>query len=113
MTEPNDDDQAMLRNFRQLAARAVPDPTFTVARAADLLDMSERSLYRRFRELTGQTPYAYLREHRLHHARQLLQEGAVRSVEEAAFAVGIEDVAYFARIFYRHFRQRASDLLHP
>ena len=91
----------------------MPDPTFTVAQAAHQLGLSERSFYRRFQELTGQTPYAYLRDHRLERARQLLETGGARSLEAVAFAVGIEDVAYFARIFYRRYRQRASDLLRP
>ncbi|WP_159437379.1 helix-turn-helix domain-containing protein [Hymenobacter daecheongensis] len=104
---------ALLRQFRQLTAQAVPDPTFTVGQAAARMGLSERSLYRRFRELTGQTPYAYLREHRLTRAHELLQSGTARTLDEVAFAVGIEDVAYFARIFYRRFHQRPGALLRP
>ncbi|WP_073104962.1 helix-turn-helix transcriptional regulator [Hymenobacter daecheongensis] len=112
-TDPSDDDLALLRKFRQLAGRILAEPGFSVDDAAGLLGMSPRSLHRRFKELTGLTPAAYLREHRLYWAKELLETGAVRSVEAAAFAVGIEDAAYFARLFYRRYRLRASALLRP
>ena len=113
VTDFTDEDLALLKQFRQAAGRAIADATFTVAQAAAAMGMSERTLYRKFLELTGKTPAAYLREFRLDHARELLETGAVRSVEAAAFAVGIEDVAYFARIFYKYYKRRASDLVQP
>lgn len=113
MTDFTDDDLVLLRKFRQLAGRILADPTISVDSAAGVLGMSQRSMYRKFKELTGLTPAAYLREHRLERAKELLETGAVRSVDEAAFAVGIEDTAYFARLFYQRFRQRPSHLLLP
>ena len=111
LPEPSDEDLALLRKFRAMVGVALADPAFDVRQAAEPLGLSERSLYRKFKELTGLTPAAYLRELRLSHARELLEAGTVRSVDEAAFAVGFEDAPYFARVFYKRYGRRASDLL--
>jgi transcriptional regulator GlxA family with amidase domain len=108
---PAPPDHPLLRQFHVLATASLADPAFDVPRIAQLLGLSERTFYRKFRELTGLTPAAYLRGLRLEHARKLLETKAVKSVEDAALRVGFEDVAYFARVFYRRFGQRARQWL--
>lgn len=108
---PSDEDLALLRRFRAIAGAALADPAFTVAQVAGPMGLSERSLYRKFKELTGLTPAAYLRTFRLERARELLETGTMRSLDEVSFAVGFEDTPYFARVFYKRYGQRASDWL--
>jgi transcriptional regulator GlxA family with amidase domain len=110
-TPLSDEDIKLLRQFRKLAGGAVADPGFTVGQALGQLGLSERSLHRKFKQLTGLTPAAYLRELRLERARELLLAGKAASVEAVALAVGFEDPYYFARIFHKRYGQRASDLL--
>jgi transcriptional regulator GlxA family with amidase domain len=108
-SRPTPADQQLLHQFRALAAEAIAEPTFDVPQAAQRLGLPERTFYRKFRKLTGQAPAAYLRTLRLEHARALLEAKSVKSVEEVALRVGFEDVAYFAKLFYRRFGQRASE----
>ncbi|GAB2944652.1 hypothetical protein GCM10027048_06920 [Hymenobacter coalescens] len=111
--EYSDEELLLLRQFRQVAGQIMDNPQFTIAGATRLIGLSERTLYRKCKELTGLTPAVYLRLLRLDCARELLLSGRAATVAAAAFAVGYEDAAYFARVFYRHYRQRASELVQP
>ncbi|QIX61587.1 AraC family transcriptional regulator [Hymenobacter sp. BT18] len=111
--EYSDEELLLLRQFRQVAGQIMANPFITIASATKLIGLSERTLYRKCKELTGLTPATYLRLLRLDRARELLLSGEAATVAEAAFAVGFEDTDYFARVFYRHYGQRASELLRP
>ncbi|MCC3156477.1 response regulator [Hymenobacter sp. 15J16-1T3B] len=106
-----DADQLLLRKLETLARTSLADSAFGVEQWLDQLAMSERTLYRKLKELTGLTPATYLRQLRLEHGRQLLERRALPTVAEVAYAVGFEDPAYFAKVFLKHYGKRASDYL--
>jgi len=60
--------------------------------------MSRFHFSRRFREVTGQSPYKYLLETRLRRAAALLRRGH-HSVTEAALCAGFTDLGRFSRMF--------------
>jgi transcriptional regulator GlxA family with amidase domain len=68
---------------------------------AGQLQCSPRTLSRRFRAATGQTPGAYLRGQRIAAARELLRTTNL-SVGEVAWRVGLQDVSYFTALFQKH-----------
>ncbi len=68
---------------------------------ADHLNISTRSLNRRFKAATGFTPQAYLQSLRVSLARELLRSSNL-AVNEIAWQVGLQDVSYFGRLFRRH-----------
>jgi len=68
---------------------------------AGRLRCSTRTLNRRFRNATGQTPSSYLRAQRLAAARELLRATNL-SVGEVAWQVGLQDVSYFTSLFRGH-----------
>lgn len=78
-------------NFRD------PDP---VAGVVEAIGIPERSLKRRFSQATGQTLIGYAQNLRVEAAKRLL-ESSQASVEEIAFDVGYENVAFFRRLFKR------------
>jgi len=82
------------------------DPAFGPAELADLLCLSERTLYRRLGELAGLTPAAWLRELRLDYARQLLEAGNFRSVADVADAAGFVTAKAFAARYAERFGRR-------
>ena len=63
--------------------------------------LSERTLLRRFKQATGETPHTYLQLLRIEVARTLLETGR-DSLEQITQAVGYSDVSSFTRLFRRH-----------
>ncbi|MBL3555106.1 MULTISPECIES: GlxA family transcriptional regulator [Marinobacter] len=66
-----------------------------------LAGLTERSLIRRFKAATGDTPTGYLQILRIEAARQHL-ENSRAAVEEITRLVGYEDVSSFSRLFRKH-----------
>ena len=66
-----------------------------VADLASRLGFEENYFIRRFRELTGTTPYAYLRSFRLTRARELIASG--ETISRAASLVGYENASSLSR----------------
>lgn len=75
----------------------------SIPQLARQFDMSVRTLGRRFKAALGTTPIAYLQELRLKNARDLLQKTNL-SIQEVAALSGYQDIAYFTRLFQRHFQ---------
>lgn len=76
-----------------------------VARAASV---SERTLLRHFRQVTGQTPLEYLHTLRVERARMLL-EVTLHGTQAIAEACGYTDAAAFRRLFQRTMRMSMSE----
>jgi transcriptional regulator GlxA family with amidase domain len=75
---------------------------------ARTMHVSPRTLLRRFRAQTGQTPLAYLHGARVGRARHLL-ETTERTVASIATEVGYHDAGSFSQIFSRHTGQPPRD----
>lgn len=71
---------------------------FNVSFFSDSLGYSKSQLYRKLKNLTGQSPNTFLREFRLHKALNLLhkQQG---NISEIAFETGFNSAAYFSKCF--------------
>jgi AraC-like DNA-binding protein len=59
-------------------------------------------LKRGFRQLYGDSVFAYLREYRMEVARQALEKGEM-NVTEVAMSVGYTNIGHFCAIFKKHF----------
>ena len=77
-----------------------PEPV-TLQSLAALVDMTERTLIRRFKAATSDTPTGYLQILRIEAARQQLEQSHL-SVEAITQRVGYEDVSSFSRLFRKH-----------
>ena len=75
----------------------LPRP-LTIAEVAAHVGMSERNLYRKFNEITGQTINQRLQQFRLQRAQTLLEESDA-PLNEIGQLVGIPDPPYFCRCF--------------
>jgi len=67
---------------------------------ADAMHVSDRTLNRRFIEITGLAPLAYLQALKIDRAKELL-EGTSGDFEAITAKVGYEDVSSFRRLFKR------------
>ena len=70
-----------------------------MARLADIANLSERTLLRRFKKATGLTPTEYIQHLRIDRARELL--GLSINIDEVAWQVGYKDSASFRRTFLK------------
>lgn len=71
-----------------------------VATMASLSRLSERTFHRRFRQVTGQSPIAYVQALRIEEAKHLLETTDI-NVDEIGAEVGYQEPASFRRLFRR------------
>jgi transcriptional regulator GlxA family with amidase domain len=76
------------------------DQNFTYEHLAHISGMSRRTLERRFKTATGETPLSYQQCIRVETAKRLLERG-LRSFDEITYKVGYEDSSTFRKIFSR------------
>jgi AraC-like DNA-binding protein len=74
----------------------------SVETLADLLCMSQPSLYRYFKENLGRSPGEFILEERLRRAAELLTEGDL-SVKEVGYEVGFSSPSYFIKRFRQQY----------
>ncbi len=72
----------------------------TISDLADQAGLGQRTLARRFKKATGDTPLEYLQHLRLGAARTLL-ETTTAPIDQITWDIGYEDVSSFRRLFKR------------
>jgi DNA-binding response OmpR family regulator len=92
------DDQAFVDRLHATIAAHFDAPEFSVAELARQLFIDRSHLFRRTRELVGETPSDLIRRARLARAATLLVEGA-GTVAEVAYGVGFQSVSHFSQAF--------------
>src|SRR5690606_26489884 len=80
----------------------IDDPDLNVESLASQLNLSRSQFYRKIKALTNQTANEFLRNIRLHRAKQLLEKGNP-SVSEVCFMVGFSSPSYFTKCFKGYF----------
>lgn len=84
------------------------DEPQSIDQYAEKCGMSRFHFSHAFREIVGQSPYAYLSQLRLDHARELLI-GSDTRISDIARACGYDNPLYFSRIFSRKFSMPPSE----
>ena len=74
------------------------DKNLTYDDLARKIGLSRRTLVRRFKTATGETPLTYQQNIRVEAAKRLLEKG-IRSFDEITYKVGYEDSSTFRKIF--------------
>lgn len=97
-----------LETVEDLSQKHLADTQFSIPKMAKTLAMSERSLQRQLKKLTGLTPNQYLQEVRLEEARKLLENKEFVTVNKVAYAVGFSDAKNFSRRFKQRFGKLPS-----
>lgn len=93
-------DQRLLERVREWLQAHYGDPKATTTDMAAHAAVEPRTLQRKLKALTGQTPAAYLQAYRLKCARELLRTTR-RPVQDIAASCGFSSPQYFSRIFHR------------
>jgi DNA-binding response OmpR family regulator len=103
-------DREWLERFEAYVQQHLSSDIFSVPMLADAFAMSESTLLRQLKRLTGLTPMQYLLEMRLDQARHMLESGTYRSVGRVAAEVGYQDTRSFARSFKKRFGKLPSEV---
>ena len=102
----------MARFKRELDAhiiKNIKDPKLSNIDLADHFSMSERSLARKIKSVTGQTPAAYIREIRLHSAKRKIEYNERSSISEIARELGMTNLSHFTQAFKKRFGKLPSE----
>jgi signal transduction histidine kinase/DNA-binding response OmpR family regulator len=104
-------DLQWLEHLEDRLRTEVGNPNFTFAQLETSLFISRSQLQRRLKKLTGLSPNKYFREIKLQVARELLESGSVRTVNEVANAVGFDTAKYFSKIYEKRYGRRPVEWL--
>lgn len=100
-------ENAFVREFVSHVEGCIQDEVLDVATLADKMNMSQSTLYRKLKGLTGKNINQLVRKVRIQKAAQLLQSGQY-NVTEVAHLVGINSQIYFRQCFKEEFGQLPS-----
>jgi DNA-binding response OmpR family regulator len=92
-----------------LVREHIADSAFGVEDLAQSMNLNSRSLQRKLKALTDQTPREFIRAIRMREAHSLLRAGEL-SISEVAFQVGYGEPTHFSRSFKQVFAISPSQL---
>ncbi len=105
------EDQEWLENFEAYIQKNISSDMLSIPTLASDFAMSESTLLRQLKRLTGLSPVKYLQEMRLNKARQLLANRTYGSIAKVAAEVGYSDTRSFSRSFKGRFGKLPSDFI--
>ena len=94
---PSSDD-LYLEQIRRIIQENMQNEEFSVEDLADSMFQSRTQLFRRLKELTGETPSSLIKRMRLERGAELLKQKA-GTVSEVAYSTGFRSVAQFSKSF--------------
>jgi len=104
-------DREWLEKFEGYVQQHYADDLLSVSGLASEFAMSESTLLRQLKRLTGLSPIQYLQEIRLDEARRLLESRRYDSIAQVASKVGYDDARSFSRSFRARFGKLPSEMM--
>ena len=95
-------EDAFIEKFRKLILDNITEENFSVVHICRALKISRTPLHNKIKALTGLSTTAFVRSIRLQKAKHLLQTTDL-NVSEVGYEVGINNPAYFSRIYSEEF----------
>ena len=86
-----------------MAIHGRPEHAWTVETLADTCCMSRSKFASVFHQMIGETPLAYLQQHRLRLASQYLRQGQL-PIQQIAYRVGYSSETAFSQVFKRYYQ---------
>lgn len=107
MSQP---DREWLETFEAYVQKHYSSDLLSVSSLAYEFAMSESTLLRQLKRLTGLSPQQYIHAVRLEEARRLLENRVFNSIGQVAAKVGYDDARSFARSFKQRFGKLPSEV---
>jgi len=104
-------DEKWISKLEDHTLKGIKTPNFSVAVLAEKMNLSERQLGRRLKNITGLTSGNFIKEYRLLRARHLLENKQMKTMAEVCYAVGFTTPDYFSKIYFKRFGKLPSSYL--
>ena len=95
-------DEELMERVVSLINSNMQSEEFNVTKLCDLLCMDQKQLYRKLKQLTGETPVSFIRKQRMQKAASLLKQDRF-TVSEVMYQVGFSSASYFTKSFTKEF----------
>lgn len=97
-----------ITEIRTIIEKHIQEEAFGIPELCEAIGLSRTQLHRKIKALTQRSTSHFIRTTRLQQAKLLLKEGKF-SIREVAHKVGMQDPAYFSRIFSEEYGLSPSD----
>ena len=104
-------DEEWLQKFETYVNEHLAKDYLTMSFLAQEFSMSESTLLRQLKRLTGLSPKHYLQEVRLAKALRLIEAGTNTSITRIAADVGYANIQSFSRVFKQRFGKSPSEMI--
>ncbi|MBO6606093.1 helix-turn-helix domain-containing protein [Psychroserpens sp.] len=102
MTEANNRHNDFIEKLTEIVELNISDEQFGVSELSEAVGMSRSNVLRKVKKATGLSVSLFIRNIRLKHAHELLQQSDV-SVSEVCYAVGFGSTSYFTKCYKEHY----------
>lgn len=107
VNESNDFEDQFMTRISSIIDKNLDDEEFSIKKLCLEIGMSHTQLYRKFSAITDITVNKYIRQYRLHKAKDLLLNTNL-NISQIALEVGMPNLAYFSRVFTEEFQINPS-----
>ena len=105
-----DKDKQFVEKTIRLIENHISDPNFGIEEFNSEMNMSNSTLYRKIKGVTGMSPKEFIRNVRFKYACRLLLEKTT-NIADVAFMVGFSDAKYFSLSFKKEFGMTPSQYI--
>jgi AraC-like DNA-binding protein len=107
---PDTPDKKMMDKAIRFVENNLNDEKLDIEMLANHLNLSQSTLYRKLKALTGKSASDFVRTIRLEYAARILKEGN-HNIEEVSGLAGFNSHSYFTRSFREHFGKTPSEFM--
>lgn len=105
-----EEDNRFFKRLMQIIECNVGNSEFSVEQLSDAVGLSRAQMYRRCKQLTGNSPVEILRIQRMQRAGSLLST-TDQNVSEVTYACGFTSPSYFTKCFKEHYGMSPTDFI--
>ena len=102
------EDKEFLSKITEYIEKHVDSESLSLEEVAEYMQVSVRTLYRRFKEMDLESPKDYIKEYRINLAAKLLRTTSL-TVQEIMYKTGFANRSHFYKEFSKHFQVTPKD----
>lgn len=103
-------DEKLLQEITHIIETHMSDSDLNVNALSEFAGVSSKQIYRKIKQLTGQSPVEFIRNYRLKKAAILLAQDKL-SIAEVMFMVGFSNHSYFSKCFQKQFGKTPREFI--